>query len=533
MTKREMHPRRTATSPIMTAFALAALTMAGIPGSSVVAQQPPTPPPASSNPAESSGQTEAEASPQKPIAHIAPLSPDRYEQVFAEADPERQWRSVTEPLRSQSAGDDADTEGAQTAGEDASTETQDVAPEATGRESSDATSPRLKSRQELAEQFGPTLETIETLVDQLGSSDFAVRERASASLLESGYPIVPILQRGEALSGDPEVRLRLGRLLARLEDQYQRSIESAFLAGTGNDMPGWSVAKKLMGDSGWVRSEVVMMYREVPDLLQSLEGTTDNRRRAIQKALNTPNANFRSVMGPDTRPALTALLMAAADPNFAPELATERAMLNQLRRSQGGLLLNGNASRSYGTNLFGAFLLKTSDSDRPEWLFHASDRNVPAAGDLAVRTLDETDQPQSLVQAMATLVRFDRADQVLKVTEFLDDHRMLGLNQIRDGSLLDVRVSDVAMATVAGLLGRSTMDIGFPEDANYRQVGLDYNRLVLPVIEDEKTKQLRRNIRRNVDELVRRHRDQPDQTDQPKDADPPDSSAPLDQAERP
>jgi len=384
-------------------------------------------------------------------------------------------------------------------GEDASDEPALVLPDA-GRPTD------VKSRQELRELFGDRLDVLNDQVDRLGSAGFADRERATTELLEAGFEIVPILHHAASGTSDAEVRLRIDQLLVRLEDQYRQSIEAAFLAGTAADLPGWDVARRLLGDSDWIRREYVQMHREVPELLAALDGDTLRRTQTLERVLNTPNPEFMGAMGPDSRAALAAILMVAADPDYEPDVGVESHLLNHLRRSQGQQLLRGGVSREYGTKLFGDFLMKTSPTYRSQWLFHGSDRDLPATRLLAARTLSESDSPDELTSAMAAAVRFAASDQIELIADHLDDDRGMGANRMREGVLVDIRVSDVAMAAIGSLLGKRTDEIGFTDDANYPNVGLHLDRLALPVVPDAKTSQRRRTIRENVDALLRVHR---------------------------
>jgi hypothetical protein len=61
-----------------------------------------------------------------------------------------------------------------------------------------------------------SLEAIGKLIALLGSSEWAVREKATRELGAFGYLARPVLQRELATSGDPEVSRRLERILTNL-----------------------------------------------------------------------------------------------------------------------------------------------------------------------------------------------------------------------------------------------------------------------------------------------------------------------------
>ncbi len=59
-------------------------------------------------------------------------------------------------------------------------------------------------------------------IEELGSVEFRVRDRATAELEKQGIAAAPVLRRAEAASTSPEARGRIQRLLARLDRDPQR-----------------------------------------------------------------------------------------------------------------------------------------------------------------------------------------------------------------------------------------------------------------------------------------------------------------------
>src|SRR4051812_12798991 len=61
----------------------------------------------------------------------------------------------------------------------------------------------------------PDAEKIKKLIKELSADDFETRERAMSSLEELGESAAPLWEKERLGSEDPEVRMRLGKLLAR------------------------------------------------------------------------------------------------------------------------------------------------------------------------------------------------------------------------------------------------------------------------------------------------------------------------------
>ncbi|MEM9644618.1 MAG: hypothetical protein AAF989_06470 [Planctomycetota bacterium] len=354
------------------------------------------------------------------------------------------------------------------------------------------------TRLELQASFPDRWEAVDLAIARLSGNDFTERERATSDIHAMGFGIVPLLRYHKSRSDDPEVSLRLASLLSQLENSYREFIERSFMTDPDASLPGWGVASRLMGDNEWTRTEYVQMHREQPDVLRSLDGTKEERLAALEKAMVGTPAPGRFLPGPDSRASLTAVLLAASDPSIDPDADLEQAMLRQLQQGQGGELLRGRQSREYGILLFGNFMLRAADKQTPSWLFFGCQRDLPATSELAVRVLDESDSVEELMHAFSALVRFKRIDQLDRVREFFDDTRSLDENRIQEGQLVSIRLDDVAYAAAACLLGRSTVEVGFPGEAYHALTGLDFSQLMTPIEDTPMLIQRRAKIRDSV-----------------------------------
>jgi hypothetical protein len=116
-------------------------------------------------------------------------------------------------------------------------------------------------------------ERIETLIRELGSDQFAGRERASRELVELGIVTREALQRA-ATSPDAEVRNRARAILATVSETDFRERLEAFSADYDGrqhrSLPGWDQFSSLFGGSRLARELFVEMQRAEPELLEAV-----------------------------------------------------------------------------------------------------------------------------------------------------------------------------------------------------------------------------------------------------------------------
>jgi len=123
-------------------------------------------------------------------------------------------------------------------------------------------------------QDAPTPRQALQLVEQLGSREFAARERASASLVQLGTAGLEALREG-ASSPNREVRERCQRILALVyEIDFQRRLRE-FESGAEPDrdygLPGWPTFREHVGQDAAARSLFVSMQEQEHRLLAILE----------------------------------------------------------------------------------------------------------------------------------------------------------------------------------------------------------------------------------------------------------------------
>jgi hypothetical protein len=111
------------------------------------------------------------------------------------------------------------------------------------------------------------------LVRQLGSETYAVRERASRSLVELGIAAKPALTAA-LRHPDAEIRHRAGGILAVVTQADFLARLDAFAADLDgkqtHDLPCWDVFRAVAGEDRHARALFVAAQRAEPRMLQAL-----------------------------------------------------------------------------------------------------------------------------------------------------------------------------------------------------------------------------------------------------------------------
>jgi len=114
--------------------------------------------------------------------------------------------------------------------------------------------------------------TIRRWVEQLGDSQFEVRDQASARLSRLSPDQLDFLKEMLAGASDPEVIVRLSSVVAKLKAQRQREIVGVFLRDTDlrNDhgLGGWSSFSKVAGLSRSSKRLFLQLYDRFPELVE-------------------------------------------------------------------------------------------------------------------------------------------------------------------------------------------------------------------------------------------------------------------------
>jgi hypothetical protein len=120
----------------------------------------------------------------------------------------------------------------------------------------------------------PDAKTIRQWVQELGDSQFEVRDLASAKLGKLSGDQLDLLKELLAESSDPEVIVRLSSVVAKLKTERQQQIVRVFLRDTDmlNDhgLRGWSSFAKVAGLNRGSKRLFLQLYDRHPGLVEEL-----------------------------------------------------------------------------------------------------------------------------------------------------------------------------------------------------------------------------------------------------------------------
>ncbi|MEQ8786811.1 MAG: HEAT repeat domain-containing protein [Pirellulaceae bacterium] len=159
----------------------------------------------------------------------------------------------------------------------------------------------------------------ETLIRELGDTDFSVREKAADSLASQGMAAETALR--EAMRDpDLEIRLRAGEILSRIyNDDLDRRLTEFINSKDeelGKRLAGWKQFRAAVGDDKPSRELFVEVYRSEKDLLTAVDLPRDKRESVflarVERVQQALYAHLNGVRTPPTPETMAALLLIAA-----------------------------------------------------------------------------------------------------------------------------------------------------------------------------------------------------------------------------
>lgn len=359
----------------------------------------------------------------------------------------------------------------------------------------DGTTP---SRLATAEQ--PSLSTSErqTLVAALGAPSFAEREKAATKIMAVGADMLPELQAAAKENRDPEVRLRASHLYGRVATRDFESRAERFLAGHTDDdlLPGWSAVAPVLGDNRPTRELFVEISRAYPELAKAYERAPRERSIAADKAaeaiMNALTVEMRSPLPADA----FALLLIAGDADVPVSLPVERALLSMVMKGSVRSVRTEAPLETAYDDLLSRWIRRSRAEHRQELLWLSMQDNLSAGGALALRTLHESTNPTTLQMALQAAARFAEPKDAPLIKHLLDDARPAGDGAafMGEAGRLETRISDVAMAAIAVIHGKSLQEIGFPHAREHPNVAFQVESLGFSPGDKEARKQVRQRI---------------------------------------
>ncbi|TWU60506.1 hypothetical protein Poly51_07820 [Rubripirellula tenax] len=338
----------------------------------------------------------------------------------------------------------------------------------------------------------------DTLIDQLASGEFAKRERAAAELMDMGLDVVGPLRDRIAETQDAEVRLRAEQIVRQLTVGDMQTRINDFLAGRDVDFAGWEVIRSMLGDNGTIREMFVELTQAHPTLTASMDGSTRDRVIALEQAIATvQNRTFIERKFP-TRADTFAMVLPTVDPKVPITVGYETVLLSVLQKTGASeIARNGQLAPSFRA-LLGRWLIRSTLSNRYEALTAGMTWDVADALPLAVATLTEANQADTLSTALQVIARFGKREHALLVLPLLEDSRPASETGEVFGDAVRTELRDVAMATIAILYDADLTELGFGDLQTHPTYGFIMGDIAYPGNDPE----ARAKTREKIDQLL-------------------------------
>jgi len=337
-------------------------------------------------------------------------------------------------------------------------------------------------------------EEIRRLVEQLGSSEFAERERASAELYAAGSDALPELRKVAESAGDLEVRLRAQDVAEGIVSGEVAGRIDEFLAGGAAPAPGWPIIQQIFGDGVRVRELFVELSLRHTEVLAALESTTRQREQTFETLLSEVKQGMFLEGKLPTGVNAVALLLLANDPDVVLSNVDEETLLSILRRKGDNQLDREPQLAKPYRALVGGWVLRSNLINRVDVLAFTRDQSIPEGLELAERTLEASNDVYALAAVLQTIVRFGDESHIQAIEPLLQDQRVINNQFFARAGELEVQVRDAAAAALVVLHEKSLSDFGMKDEAHHPLAGLVLDRLALPKESPEQRRQILQKV---------------------------------------
>lgn len=347
------------------------------------------------------------------------------------------------------------------------------------------------------------LEKIDRYIEGLGSRNFAERERVALELMDLGHIVLPRLRETAKNADDPEVRDRADQIIRQLTRGDMQARIDEFLSGKDVNFPGWRSIERGLGDSLAVRQLFVELLVEHPLVPTSLEGEPRDRALALEAAITKVQQRlFVERVMPSPADAF-ALLIPAVDENVPINPVFEDLILSLIdKETTTKIKKDAQLARPF-QELLGLWIPRSSLSCREDVLLFGMrwELSRPTLG-LAIKTVGEAPQVEPLVLALQAIAKFGNPAQTEVVAKLLDDPRLASDGGFTVDGQTEIRLGDVAIATIGRLHGLPLKDVGFPNAERDPYFEFDPRDLGFPV-DDESP---RKAARAKIDQIIEQRR---------------------------
>jgi len=309
---------------------------------------------------------------------------------------------------------------------------------------------------------------IRQMIEDLGDSRYANRQRAVGELVELGSQAVPLLIESHR-HPDLEVRIQIRRIVSVIQKRlFLARLDDFVLFGNRYgeaDLPGWQEYRQLVGDDRNTRALFVKMQKAEPQLLQSYADRPNRvgdllwaRCEQINRQRNR-NLVQRDAITPER---VAALLLVAGDPRIATRercsaYVNSFCYQDQVRRA----LENGPDQRAFRT-LLGTWVRLANQASfyhvfRLAMRYSLNEGLVPAQ--TVLRTYRQ--QQTAVVQyAVLTVAKLGSVEHVPWLEPLLNDVTRCATHTVNEVKY-QTQLRDVALGCLFVLVGVDPKKMGF------------------------------------------------------------------------
>ncbi len=317
---------------------------------------------------------------------------------------------------------------------------------------------------------------IDDWIEQLGSDEFVIRQRATRELIELGAPVLPSVRIAMDAS-DPEVRVRAKGIFRRVNQKLRFDRLRAFLLHRElgdhppcESLPGWVTLRDAVGDTPAARNLLVVTLRDHWDLLEAFERRADDPTKIVSRQIRQLQEARRLDRHKLTVPKVTATLLMAQSPEVKvpkQQLANLLDVLNMPTTSRSNLsdVEKNPMGQQPFRDLVSQVLVRCDDPATARQVFSAALRyNLEAGLQPALTVIKNRDTPAKMLPyALLTIARFGNEEHIDAVRPLLDDtavyyQRVNGSNK---SVTIECQVRDVALATIIHLTSKDPRQFGF------------------------------------------------------------------------
>jgi hypothetical protein len=312
------------------------------------------------------------------------------------------------------------------------------------------------------------------LVEELGHEEFAIREQASAKLIELGVKAVAALEKGKR-SPSREIRYRskrIHRLITAVD--FQRRLER-FKNDTDPqrdyDLPGWQRFREAAGSDSGARSLFALMHEEEPALMAAtrrddggfrvLTGRCEELQRRLQ--FGGDELSLGTV---------AALLFLATDDRFDVTPMVRNAVYISCDASTFQGAIESGPKRQPLAKLAGAWIRRDNLQPVAYAVSLGLQHDIKECLPKARAALRQPTTPSDQIYGCLGVAKFGDQSDLALLESYLEDVNICGQAQV-DGQVVVTQIRDLALASLVHLADKDFGDYGFDRLQRRRRMLFD------------------------------------------------------------